>query len=694
MHRISIKFIALFLCALSLLTAIASGYGVYLVAEEGLYGEGVADIQERQLRANLRILTEDLAVRYAARTGSNCPPGLIDDYVGLYYIEELLAPNLWYYTIQDKTGQVVDSSTVTGGGEVQRFDFVICPEYPTVDISADQGGLNLDADILFPEDPTEPTFSQEENREEETPIFRRSETFNWFDGNDTQRYTLDIYQKSTYLVSVYLMEGAYEHQDSLQWQILRLAQQHRYTLMVTLAMGLLVFAICAVYLSTAAARTTGKEEKRAGGLNRLPLDLYLVLGSVGSFFLSLAILRLIRWIENPAVLTPGLSGIFLCGFGASLIFVGFWYAVAAQCKTPGGMWWRNMVLVRLGYILHRLSKRFFAWFEQKLRRLRQLLPVTWQWLGLGVALLGLVIWAFLQKSLLLSILVLAVFLLAVLYTGYAIGLLMEGAKNMSRGNLQYRIGGKWLLGLFRDFADHLSALANVAVVAAKKQSRSERMKAELITNVSHDIKTPLTSIINYVDLLQRASTEAEAREYVEVLDRQSLRLKKLIDDLMEMSKASTGNMTVDAVQLDAVESVNQALGEFSDKLDARGLTVVFAPPQEHASILADGRLTWRVLSNLLSNVVKYAMENTRVYVDVVQLEDTVLISVKNISAQPLNISSEELMERFVRGDTSRNTEGSGLGLNIAKSLMELQKGQLHLLVDGDLFKATLVFPRK
>ena len=229
-------------------------------------------------------------------------------------------------------------------------------------------------------------------------------------------------------------------------------------------------------------------------------------------------------------------------------------------------------------------------------------------------------------------------------------------------------------------------------MAAQKQLKSERMKTELITNVSHDIKTPLTSIINYVDLLQKPHTPEEEKTYLEVLNRQSQRLKKLIEDLMEMSKASTGNLTADITKLDAVESVNQALGEFADKLEKAQLTPVFRHPEESVAMMADGRLAWRVLSNLLSNTVKYALPGTRVYIDVMALEGKVIISLKNISRDELNVDADELMERFVRGDDSRNTEGSGLGLNIAKTLMELQKGQLQLLVDGDLFKVTLIFP--
>jgi len=218
------------------------------------------------------------------------------------------------------------------------------------------------------------------------------------------------------------------------------------------------------------------------------------------------------------------------------------------------------------------------------------------------------------------------------------------------------------------------------------------MKTELITNVSHDIKTPLTSIINYVDLMQRPHSDEEQEQYLEVLDRQSQRLKKLIDDLMEMSKASTGNLTVDIGIVNAGEAVNQALGEFADKLERAELYPVFRQPEKTLEMMADGRLVWRVMSNLLSNAVKYALPGTRLYVDLAEVDGKVIISLKNISREELNVQADELLERFVRGDVSRNTEGSGLGLNIAQSLMELQKGQLQLLVDGDLFKVTLIFP--
>ena len=320
------------------------------------------------------------------------------------------------------------------------------------------------------------------------------------------------------------------------------------------------------------------------------------------------------------------------------------------------------------------------------------LPLIWQWLLIGMVLVLWLLVAVAERMESMVILWCCFALAVVLYGANCFGALLEGVKHMRSGDLKAKVDDKYLIGTFREFAEELNGLADVAMVAAQKQLKSERMKTELITNVSHDIKTPLTSIINYVDLLQKAQTEEERKEYLEVLDRQSQRLKKLIDDLMDMSKASTGNMSVDISKVDAVEAVNQALGEFADKLDRAMLVPVFRHDDASLPMMADGRLVWRVLSNLLGNAVKYAMPGTRLYIDLSKMGGKVILSVKNISREELNIDADELMERFVRGDDSRNTEGSGLGLNIAKSLMELQKGELQLLVDGDLFKVTLIFP--
>lgn len=271
--------------------------------------------------------------------------------------------------------------------------------------------------------------------------------------------------------------------------------------------------------------------------------------------------------------------------------------------------------------------------------------------------------------------------------------LIEGAKHLSEGDLSYKIDTAHLHGSFRRNADMLNRISSGCAVEVERRMKSEHLKTELLTNVSHDIKTPLTSIINYVDLLKKTDPQPkEAREYADVLERQSNRLKKLLEDLIEASKASTGNITVELAPTDAAELLRQAVGEYSERLTAQSLETVLRIGGESCTITADGRLLWRVFDNLLGNVVKYAMPGTRVYLDLTEQGGQSSIVVKNISREALNIDTDELMERFVRGDASRATEGSGLGLSIARSLTECMGGRFELSVDGDLFKVTLRFP--
>lgn len=508
---------------------------------------------------------------------------------------------------------------------------------------------------------------------------------------------------------------------------------HSVALMLGVALGLLLFAASAVFLCSVAGRKPGSTEMKAGGFNALPLDLYG--GGVLALCIALGYLA-VEVIPRAQDASIVLSTVLLLGYGGCVLFVCFCFAFAAQVKMGHGHWYRNTVIGRCIRLALGLLKQIFrfvpavwsftlrilkdvfkvagalmtlgwSWLKKAASYARKLLkkclsqcektlsllPLTWQWIVVGG---GLALWlviAVAKRREEMAVLWGIAALVTILYGSNCFGRLLEGAKRMRSGDLESKVEDKYLVGCFREFAGELNGLADVAMVAAQNQLKSERMKTELITNVSHDIKTPLTSIINYVDLLEKPHTAEEEKAYVEVLSRQSQRLKKLIDDLMEMSKASTGNIQVEIGEIDAVEAVTQALGEFADKLTTAGLTPVFHQSEEDIMLLADGRLLWRAMSNVLSNAVKYAMPGTRLYVDVSAAGDKALISFKNISGAQLNISAEELMERFVRGDSSRNTEGSGLGLNIAKSLMELQKGQLQLLVDGDLFKVTLVFPR-
>ncbi len=559
-----------------------------------------------------------------------------------------------------------------------------------------------------------------------------SHTMEYWDDDAQQTMVVEYRyaQLPDYTVELTLAPGAYRFDSG--YALLTQVWSCRNSLFFIMGACLLLFAVLAVYLCCAAGRKPGSEEVHAAGFNCIPLDIYLAGGGLIIFGLFMVI---VQFNDAAGLFTQNIqtlcAGMLMAGYAMSLIFVSFCFACAAQFKTPGGYWWRNSVCWRCmnllvkcvkgcfsgcGWLLRKLPKaaavfwdfllmlltplrwlwkqikRTCAKIGKSINRIYSMMPLTWQWLLTGFIMVMLLFAALAGRSNLMVVLSLCACVAVVLYGAYCFGILLESAKRMGKGDLDTKVDDKYLTGAFKSFAGDLNDLAGVAVVAAQKQLKSERMKTELITNVSHDIKTPLTSIINYVDLLQKPHTPEEEKTYLEVLNRQSQRLKKLIEDLMEMSKASTGNLTADITKLDAVESVNQALGEFADKLEKAQLTPVFRHPEESVAMMADGRLAWRVLSNLLSNTVKYALPGTRVYIDVMAVEGKVIISLKNISRDELNVDADELMERFVRGDDSRNTEGSGLGLNIAKTLMELQKGQLQLLVDGDLFKVTLIFP--
>lgn len=271
--------------------------------------------------------------------------------------------------------------------------------------------------------------------------------------------------------------------------------------------------------------------------------------------------------------------------------------------------------------------------------------------------------------------------------------LKKGGEKLAEGDMEYQINTQNMYGAFKAHGENLNHLNDGLKRAVEECMKSERMKTELITNVSHDIKTPLTSIINYVDLLQKENIVKEPEaSYIDVLARQSARLKKLIEDLVEASKASTGNVNVDLKPMDANMVLAQAAAEYVDRLEEKQLQLVTIPSETGAMILADGRHLWRIFDNLLNNAYKYAMQGTRVYVQIVVIENNVQIVFKNISREQLNISSDELLERFVRGDSSRNTEGSGLGLSIARSLCQLMHADFQIEIDGDLYKAIITFP--
>ncbi|MBR6595079.1 MAG: HAMP domain-containing histidine kinase [Oscillospiraceae bacterium] len=711
-YSIAVKFIALCLAALCLLSAVGSGLGILFLTVEDLYEKPFDDYYSDAKHATRQDFAVQLIHRYVSLNLGNLPEEYLNNYRGIDWMYETFRYGYFYYAIYNEFGECVETTMAGAPEGGRRYETVVTNlRYRALVEILGTEPVQQDTS----EEPTQPdsmgvTIPADAQAAGYT-ITRDAELHydSYYDheSGEMVEFTFTYRDLPPYTVELYLMPEAMPEEYS--WTLLRGIWTGRYQLFYLLGVSVLLFAVCMVYLCLAAGRKRGSDAVKAGGLNRIPLDLYLVGGgTVLVFGLSLWVKALDYILyKTPNIVIPVT---LLGGFGLCLPVVAFLFACAAQFKTADNFWWRNSLTGRCLGLFAGLGKKFtiicawifrrlpkflkkaFGWLGGKLAAFYSLLPLIWQWLLAGAVLLLALVFALLTRSEGMLVLAVCLGFVLIVYGATSFGILLDAARRMGKGDLEVKVSDKHLLGAFKDFAGDLNALADVAVVAARNQLKSERMKTELITNVSHDIKTPLTSIINYVDLLQKPHTEEEQEMYLEVLSRQSGQLKKLIEDLMEMSKASTGNMTVDIMAVDAVEAVNQALGEFSDKFARIQLTPVFRQPEEPVYMKADGRLAWRVLSNLLSNAYKYALPGTRLYIDLMELDGKVIISLKNISREELNVSADELLERFVRGDVSRNTEGSGLGLNIAQSLMELQKGQLQLLVDGDLFKVTLVFP--
>ncbi len=448
---------------------------------------------------------------------------------------------------------------------------------------------------------------------------------------------------------------------------------------LALSLGLLIF------LLWNAGRAPGGQ-RNAGPAGFLPLEAYLLL-TVGGGALCLALMS--NGAQNILGTVLWLLGLW----GGFLFFTDALMGICARARA--GVLFRHSLSGAVLRWTWRLVRGFFRWLRDSFAAL----PLVWVAMMGGVCvLLGetvLTLIAFDSYELFFWLLWLAaqVLLLAVLCRFFA-GLhqLRLVSRKMAQGDLSVRVPAKKLWGPLREQGEDLNRISEGMSAAVDERLRSERFKTDLITNVSHDLKTPLTSIINYVDLLQKQPLEPQAAEYAAVIARQGQRLKKLTEDLVEASKASSGSLPVNAEPTDLAELLTQAVGEYAPRLEKSNLEPVLQLPGEPVWSMLDGRLTWRVVDNLLSNACKYSQPGTRVYVEAEQREGRAWLRVKNISRQQLNIPADELMERFVRGDSSRTTEGSGLGLNIARSLAELQNGEFGLAIDGDLFKAWASFP--
>ena len=561
----------------------------------------------------------------------------------------------------------------------------ILDDYLRYEYPGDMGYLEKDSNFLFRvSDRNGNTVSQNCDGEQAvlvtTSVYYINSGSNSEFGVPAGEYTIEAYLK--YPISsddeflAYRMK--FESLFTRRWEILWTGLAF-----LAVSLGLMAFLLCS------AGHRKGVEGPVPLGQDKIPLDIYAVI-VVALIGVLAAIAEEIYYMDD--MLYQLLWGGVLVILPGSAVLMAALMTIASRLKM--GRFWRNTVIYRVLSVL---------W-----RYIRRLAGLVWEIVGripmLGKAALAVLLMAAVNlllgaltiaedSALALALLILidAMALLGVFLLLIQTLRLKDGGEALARGDLEYKVDTSGMLWEIKRHGENLNSISTGMVRAVEERMRSEHFKTELITNVSHDIKTPLTSMINYIDLLKKEELPGEkAREYLEVLDRQSARLKKLTEDLVEASKASSGAMKTELTRLNVGELLTQSVGEYEERLEKAGLSLVMSVG-EAGGIIADGRLLWRVFDNLLSNICKYSQSGTRVYVTAVKEACEVRITFRNISRDVLDVSADALMERFVRGDSSRSSEGSGLGLSIARSLTELMGGSFDISVDGDLFKAQVVF---
>ncbi len=452
--------------------------------------------------------------------------------------------------------------------------------------------------------------------------------------------------------------------------------------------SLFLSIISFVLLMCASGRRSGEDGLFPGPLYKVPIDV-LTVGLVFIFILLFCLIVDV-WYTGE-VLMWILIGITV--LAAVNVFIGLCMSIAARIK--GKTFFCNTLI----WIMIRLIGKAFHLTFKGISSLFGAIPIVWRTslfvavnLFLDFLLLCLAdVW--LEAALPLWITKSVLILPVIIYSSLMLRKLQKGGKALARGDISYRIDTRGMLWDFRRHGEDLNSISSGMALAVEERLKSERMKTELITNVSHDIKTPITSIINYSSLITNEECSCEKhREYSEVLVRKSEHLKRLLDDLVEASKATTGNLEICPEPCDATVLISQAVGEYVERCRDADLELICDTPSAPIMIMADQRRIWRIFENLLSNACKYSLPNSRIYLSVEKANGYAIFNIKNTSLSPLNISPDELTQRFVRGDSSRTTEGNGLGLSIAKSLTELQGGTMDITIDGDLFKVTLTFP--
>ena len=647
-HSTAAKACAIVLFVLMSLAVAIGGIALIFMADEGFFGSEKPDYFESGYCSSQAWMDQ-----YDAFTGV-FNYWLTSDEKERAYIEENMADYLPYsgvnfmFRVSDADGEVLlstyDEEVAVGFSEsVNRYGYDLSSSY--------------------------------ENYENEEPVLTDPEAV----------YTVDFFVRAELQPgdAYYKNAKLYDHLYDMRTTVIVLT-------CLAFVLGLALF----IFLLTAAGKRRDREGAVLNPLDKIPFDLYaVILAGLATASAAIAVS-----VDNGQFMTEARYWVLLVmvPFAAvvPLMFAALCMSLASRIKCGG--WWRNTLI----YLLGRGLWRLFGKIRRGIVNFVHELPVLWKTV-LGFLLYLLINFILALNvfggygsglALFLGIIFNVLVLAALCRVTLNLRKLKKGAEKLAAGDLSYTVDTEKMFWEFKKHGENLNNVGTGMARAVEERMKSEHFKTELITNVSHDLKTPLTSIINYVDLLKKEELDNEqANGYLEVLDRQSAKLKKLTEDLVEASKASTGNITVHALPTNVVELLNQSVGEYAERLEANHIQTIVSVPEDPVVVLADGRLLWRVFDNLLGNIAKYGQSHTRAYFQVLVNYGHVRIVMKNVSREILNITADELMERFVRGDSARSSEGSGLGLSIARSLTELQGGRLDLFVDGDLFKVILSF---
>lgn len=592
-------------------------------------------------------------------------------------------------TVAESTEEPLTDVTDSGMDDIANGEYVTFDMFDGTRMDVNHwGNVLLDGVREISMDEIDRVDSSEKNKEDASVSYTTHEDY-YLDSNYTLWVNMgNTSPKTTYQMVVILPQNVGTDWNSTDLYVqantlLNFVYSMRYTALVTMFVSFIIGAAAFVFLMCAAGHRNGTDEIVTTVWDHLWLDVFAVgavLAEVFVFYVAAIFLINVDVAYLPFILFVTAVAT-LCMVWLLLLFL-----LSFSVRVKLGKWWR-----------HTLCYQLFRKIGQFARMIWENIGFLWKVILVMLVLAffeGIGVLMFFNSDIALLLWLLEKLVLYPLVLWYCVQLnqLKNGTEKIAGGEPGYQISTKRMTGIFKEQGEQINHISDGMTHAIEERMKSERFKTELITNVSHDIKTPLTSIINYVDLLEKEELHNEtAQEYLEVLERQSSRLKKLIEDLIEASKASTGNLPVHLERLEAGIFMTQTVGEFEEKTKEAGLDLVIEKPETPVYIMADSRHFWRVIDNLMNNICKYAQSGTRVYINLEVKEAQVSITFRNTSKYPLNISSDELMERFVRGDASRNTEGSGLGLSIANSLMDLMGGTFRLYVDGDLFKVVLGF---